>query len=631
MLGENIITSIVNTLLHSLWQAPLIAILLYISIAGLKLKSKAKYALSFLSLFIILAVSISTFIYFSGYQNKISSNLSTSQASTLTGLSDHKEEISSIEQGLIFIEKYSEMIFVFWLSGMLIFLIKFGIDLYYANSIRKKEYCEVNEIFLYRCRSIAERMGVTRSIKFLESNLIKVPVVIGHIKPVILLPLGLVTKIPNDQIEAIISHELAHIIRNDFLHNLIQSVIEIIYFFNPAIYWISKQIRTERENCCDDLAMKHCSDSVNLAKGLYNLQKMQIDVPKPMMAAVNNGDLLSRIKRIIGKENNMTRSYTGFIASVIVIFLAATIFTGCTLFAGAKDEIKTEEANVIIVKKSSDGEDIKMDVFVTDGGDEDMEKQIFITTTDDGKIIKKVIKTEKNGDEKEMKVEVIVTNDDDKEHDVDIDIDVDFRYELKDVAEALEKALEEIESKDLNEEQRQKVKAKVKKVLDELKFKENELEDKIRATVKKKTRERGASKSSKMIITKNGVKKEILIDKNNMKEFTEQMKELDKDIIIDIQVLDDYNDAIIISDSDDHNKKIEKIIIKKDKDSDLSNIKMIEKIDISNLREELVKDGILKEKSEDLKIFIDDDIIKINDKEIPAEHKDKYKKLLGGF
>ncbi|MCK4980298.1 MAG: M56 family metallopeptidase, partial [Candidatus Delongbacteria bacterium] len=449
--------------------------------------------------------------------------------------------------------------------------------------------------------------------------------------PVILLPLGLVTKIPNDQIEAIISHELAHIIRNDFLHNLIQSVIEIIYFFNPAIYWISKQIRTERENCCDDLAMKHCSDSVNLAKGLYNLQKMQIDVPKPMMAAVNNGDLLSRIKRIIGKENNMTRSYTGFIASVIVIFLAATIFTGCTLFAGAKDEIKTEEANVIIVKKSSDGEDIKMDVFVTDGGDEDMEKQIFITTTDDGKIIKKVIKTEKNGDEKEMKVEVIVTNDDDKEHDVDIDIDVDFRYELKDVAEALEKALEEIESKDLNEEQRQKVKAKVKKVLDELKFKENELEDKIRATVKKKTRERGASKSSKMIITKNGVKKEILIDKNNMKEFTEQMKELDKDIIIDIQVLDDYNDAIIISDSDDHNKKIEKIIIKKDKDSDLSNIKMIEKIDISNLREELVKDGILKEKSEDLKIFIDDDIIKINDKEIPAEHKDKYKKLLGGF
>ncbi|NOR45905.1 MAG: M48 family metalloprotease [Candidatus Delongbacteria bacterium] len=500
------------------------------------------------------------------------------------------------------------MIFVFWLSGMLIFLIKFGIDLYYANSIKKREYTEVNETFLYRFNSIAERMGVTRSVKFLESSLIRVPVVIGHLKPVILLPLGLVTKIPNDQIEAIISHELAHIMRNDFLHNLIQSVIEIIYFFNPAIYWISKQIRTERENCCDDLAMRYCSDSVNLAKGLYNLQEMQADVPKPMMAAVNNEDLLSRIKRIIGKEKDMKNSYTGFIASIIVIFLAVTIFTGCTLFAGSKDDIKTEEASIIVIKKSSDGENVKMNVLVTDGGDEDIEKQIFVTATNDGEIIKKVIKTEKNGDEKEMKVEVIVTNDGEKhiikDHGKKIifisDDDEDFEITIDpEDLEDLEK-LEELEDIDFNFD--------------------FDFDDDFEST--------------KIVITKDGVKKEIWIDTENMKEFTDQLKELkelNEDIIVDIQVLDDDNDIIIISDSDDHSKKIQKIIIKSNSDEELGKIKVIEEIDIGKIQDELVKDGIIKEKSEELIIFIDDDVIKINDKEIPAEHKEKYKKLLGGF
>lgn len=624
---ESIITSMVNTLLHSLWQAPLIAILLYISIAGLKLTSRSKYVLSFLSLFIVLTVSISTFIYFSNPYTSIT-GISKGQATTLSMTDANVDMIGTSGVGSYFyiIEEYAELIFILWLTGVMIFLIKFGLDLYYANTIKKKEYTKIDEVLLYRFRSIAEKMGVQRSVDIFESALIKVPVVIGHFKPVILLPLGLVTKIPNDQIEAIISHELAHIIRNDFLHNLIQSVIEIIYFFNPAIYFISKQIRTERENCCDDLALKHCSDCANLAKGLYNLQKMQGNVPKPIMAAINKGDLLSRIKRIIGKEKDMKNSYTGFIASIIVMTLALTFITGCSLFAGAKDEVKTEEANVIIVKKSSDGEDVKMDVYVTDAGNEDMDKQIFITTTDDGKIIKKIIETKNTGDLIEKRVEVLVTQDGDstktisvttdgdenvwinkdgEKHivknngkkmifingddfadlseldelseldDIDMDIDIDIDIDFDEIAKSLEEALKEIDKKDLTDEQKAETKAKVKEAIEKLKSEEY----KVKAEVK-------------------AAKAEAKAQKLEQKERAKALKLAVK-----------------------HAKK----------DIDLSKIKLIEKIDTDNIREELVKDGIISKNNEELKIFIDDDVIKINDKEIPEKHKAKYKKMLEGM
>jgi len=535
MMNENMITSIVNTLLHSLWQAPLIAILLYISIAGLKLRSKAKYVLSLLSLFIILAVSISTFIYFSNSYTNVS-NISKDQVvtSAIMNAPANKVETSSIGSIFSMVEEYAEIIFIFWLAGMMIFLIKFGLDLYYANTIRKKEYTEVNEILLHRFKSLAEKMGVKKSIKFLESGLIKVPVVIGHFKPVIILPLGLVTQIPKDQIEAIISHELAHIMRNDFLHNLIQSVIEIIYFFNPAIYFISKQIRTERENCCDDLALEYCSDCANLAKGLYNLQKIQSKVPKPIMAAINKGDLLSRIKRIIGKEKDMKNSYTGFIASIIVMALAVTFISGCSLFAGAKDDIKTEEANVIVVKKSSDGEDIKIIKKIIVTTEDEGEKTITITYEGDSSIVDlnglvdlsglaglegladlsglsglaslaSLAELSKLSDLEGLAgladlAELAELGDIDFDFDFDIDIDFDG------IAESLEEALEEIDKKDITDKEKAEAKAEVKEAIKELKSEKYNFKAEIKAAKAEvkaaKAEIKRVSNASKVIIIK---------------------------------------------------------------------------------------------------------------------------------
>src|SRR4029079_1809460 len=101
----------------------------------------------------------------------------------------------------------------------------------------------------------AQRLGVKRAVKVLQSVLIQTPVVVGFFRPTILLPLCVATGLPESQLELILAHELAHIRRHDYVVNLLQTLVETLFFYHPAVWWLSRQIRNERENCCDDIVM----------------------------------------------------------------------------------------------------------------------------------------------------------------------------------------------------------------------------------------------------------------------------------------------------------------------------------------------------------------------------------------
>ena len=103
-------------------------------------------------------------------------------------------------------------------------------------------------------------MRISRPVRLLESAIAEVPVVIGYLKPVILIPAGLLANLPVDQVEAILLHELAHIRRADYLVNLLQTMVESLLFYHPAVWWISHVIRTEREHCCDDFVLARDTD-----------------------------------------------------------------------------------------------------------------------------------------------------------------------------------------------------------------------------------------------------------------------------------------------------------------------------------------------------------------------------------
>lgn len=140
-------------------------------------------------------------------------------------------------------------------------------------------------------------LGLRQTVTVWQSTLVKVPVVVGYFKPVILLPASIVSGLPMSQIEAILAHELAHVRRHDYLINIMQTLIETIFFYHPAIWWVSDCIRTERENCCDDVAVGLVGNRVEYGRALLALEELRGQQTALAMGA-NGGSLLARVQRL---------------------------------------------------------------------------------------------------------------------------------------------------------------------------------------------------------------------------------------------------------------------------------------------------------------------------------------------
>ncbi|SIO67259.1 Signal transducer regulating beta-lactamase production, contains metallopeptidase domain [Singulisphaera sp. GP187] len=143
-------------------------------------------------------------------------------------------------------------------------------------------------------------LGIRRGLRLLESSQVQVPMVIGGLRPVILMPIASLTGLPPRQLEVILAHELAHIRRHDYLVNLAQSVIELLLFYHPAAWWVSRVIRDEREHCCDDLAVRACGNRLAYAQALATMEGLR-SASQPSLAA-SDGPLMARIRRILNPE-----------------------------------------------------------------------------------------------------------------------------------------------------------------------------------------------------------------------------------------------------------------------------------------------------------------------------------------
>jgi len=154
--------------------------------------------------------------------------------------------------------------------------------------------------------------------------------VIGWLRPVILLPASALTGLSLPQLDAIIAHELAHVRRHDFAVNLLQSAAEILLFYHPACWWISRRVRAERELCCDDVAVSVCGDCVLYATALADLEALRVE---PALAlAATDGPLLQRVRRLLAPSPAGSR-VPGLAAALVPAALLALVMTGATLTA----------------------------------------------------------------------------------------------------------------------------------------------------------------------------------------------------------------------------------------------------------------------------------------------------------
>ena len=171
---------------------------------------------------------------------------------------------------------------------------------------------------------LVRRLHIGRTVTLLESSLVDVPTVVGWLRPVVLFPASALAGLSPIQLEAILAHELAHIRRHDYLVNLLQTLVETLLFYHPAVWWVSRQIRLERENCCDDLAVSLCGDPVVYAQALADLEDLRGSNGRLVLAA-SGGSLLHRVRRLLGAPSHEGRGpgwLAGLVAVMVIVAMA---------------------------------------------------------------------------------------------------------------------------------------------------------------------------------------------------------------------------------------------------------------------------------------------------------------------
>ncbi len=150
---------------------------------------------------------------------------------------------------------------------------------------------------------------------------------IGWLRPVILVPVSALAGLTPEQMEAILAHELAHIRRHDYLINLLQTVIETLLFYHPAVWWVSRQIRNERENCCDDMAVAACGDALVYARALTKVERLR-KARLELAVTANGGLLMNRISRLVGAESPRPYHSAGLVTCMIAILTLIAVVAG---------------------------------------------------------------------------------------------------------------------------------------------------------------------------------------------------------------------------------------------------------------------------------------------------------------
>ncbi|MBO9205529.1 MULTISPECIES: M56 family metallopeptidase [Niastella] len=350
MIPDVIVKALCWTLLHSLWQALLIAMMAAVVIS-LTQRARPIYRYNLLTslLFVFLATTSYTFLnqlYLANrHMGSGSGVLQFSNFISSNQLINENEGTTAIGQRFInFCNEYAAAFITVW------FVIFFCKSLYTVlgfgriATIKNRKSTRPADCWQLQVQQLAQRLNISHYILMLESELVKVPAVTGLLKPIILIPAGMLSNIPPDQVEAILLHELAHIKRKDYLVNIIQLFTETVFFFNPGLLWLSSLIRDTRESCCDEIAVNITGNKKQYINALLSFEEYTSSgfMVTPAFAGSKKSHLLNRVLRIV-HNNNTTLS-----GKEKLLFSVALLGITCMAFAFAQKDQPATRASVAI-------------------------------------------------------------------------------------------------------------------------------------------------------------------------------------------------------------------------------------------------------------------------------------------
>ncbi len=234
-------------------------------------------------------------------------------------------------------------IVAFWAIGVLLCSLRPLLGWRTLRRLRSVGISVPSDEVLAAFTRVSKRLGVKRAVQVFNSTLAKGPLVVGYLRPIVLLPVSFATSIPMPQLEAILAHELAHIRRHDFVINLLQTLVETLFFYHPAVWWLSHRIRIEREHCCDDLVIKLFNNAPDYGRALLAVEQLQGQTTSLALGA-KDGSLLGRIRRIVSPDSNNESGRSWLVLPLIICLCSVTTIVAVNMRSAVGVEEKTEDA-----------------------------------------------------------------------------------------------------------------------------------------------------------------------------------------------------------------------------------------------------------------------------------------------
>lgn len=344
-------------LVHFFWQGAVLGAAAAVLFAVSRRRSAhVRYLIGCITLAAMTAAVVLTFAGYARELRSISTPRSVEQlasalppiaAQHLATETPRAADASWFAAAAIWAEARWPIVLLIWSAGVLCLSLHLLRGWLLVQRIRRIESSPMSAEWTSRIHALAARLHIRRPLRLLESTWVEVPSVIGWIRPVILVPASALAGLSPTQFGAILAHELAHVRRHDYLVNVAQSVVEVLLFYHPAVWFVSRRIRLEREQCCDDLAVELCGDRVAYAAALMSLEEGRAAGAAFAMGA-QGGDLLQRVRRLIGGRPAARPSLPawaaiGAVISMVSVVIAADV-QGTTRTSGAAASVQVAAA-----------------------------------------------------------------------------------------------------------------------------------------------------------------------------------------------------------------------------------------------------------------------------------------------
>ena len=315
-------------LLHFLWQGTALAALAAVAMALMQ-RSSTRYLTGLAALALMLFSPAATFFYSRQHAVEVT------KSSPLAAAAWPIARGNTAESGATTLNPVTQSMDTFpwvveaWLVGVALLSLRSAGGLLLLERERRRRCAIVADHVLAVCYELQDQLGVNRVVQYCESAYLQAPAVVGWFRPIVLLPISTLTGLSDEQLRMVIAHELAHIRRLDAFVNIFQVCAETLLFYHPAVWWLNRRIRAERELCCDEIAVSVCGDAVEYARALTMMEEWR-SAPALAMAA-NRGPLSERIAHLLRLHTSGEGARKlGVVGSIV--FLTTALVAGNALF-----------------------------------------------------------------------------------------------------------------------------------------------------------------------------------------------------------------------------------------------------------------------------------------------------------